>query len=57
MERVSIVERCVVLNSGMTPDAVVEHLDILKYDPPFVITGFKPIVMQAFSWVRQRSAP
>ena len=49
MERESIVDRCEVLNSGVTPDAVVEHLDILKHDPPCVITGFKPIVMQAFS--------
>ena len=45
-----------VLNRGMTPDAVVEHLNVLKHNLPCMITGLKFEVMQAFSFERAEEA-
>ena len=36
----------------MTPDAVIEHLNVLKHNLPRMVTGFKFEVMQAFSFKR-----
>jgi hypothetical protein len=49
-----VVGGYLILNSGMTPDAIVEHLDVLKYNLLCVITGFKFEVMQAFRFERAK---
>ena len=47
-----VVGGYLVLNRGMTPDAVVEHLDVLKYNLLCLIAGFKFEMMQAFGFER-----
>lgn len=34
----------------MSPDAIVEHFNILKDDPPSIGSGFKSVMVQAFSF-------
>ena len=43
------------MNRGMTPDTVVEHLDVLKYNLLCLIAGFKFVVMQASVARKKRS--
>jgi hypothetical protein len=46
----------VVLNRGTPPNAVVEHLDLIKRDWPCMIKGFKFEVLQAFRFERAKEA-
>ena len=50
IELVGVVSGHLVLDSGMTADAVIEHLNVLKHNLPRMVTGFKFEVMQAFSF-------
>ena len=34
----------------MSPDAIVEHFNVLKDDSPSIDSGFKSIVIQAFGF-------
>ena len=49
MQLLGVVGRRLDLNGGMTPDAIVEHFDVLKNDLLRVITSFKIEVWNAAS--------
>ena len=54
VELVCVVGGRPVLNCGMSPNAIVEHLDVIEYNLLCLITGFKLIVMQAFCFERAK---
>jgi hypothetical protein len=49
MELRRISSRCSIVNFGVSPDAIVEHLNVIKdYEFGF-LSGCKPVMMQTLS--------
>ena len=44
------VSRYLVTYFCMSPNAIIEHFNILKDDPFSILSGFKAIMMQTFSF-------
>jgi hypothetical protein len=50
----SAISRCSVANLCMTPDAVVEHLDVFKDHLPGLLMAPKAVMMQTLSLDRAK---
>lgn len=53
---VSEINGYLIADFRMTPDTIVEHLDVFKGHLPGLLTGGKAIVMQAFRFERAKEA-